>query len=173
MKILGVIGLPASGKSQVTIMGRCLFIPNIVMGDIVRAEGIDPETVDDGARDLIINQTVDKIREIKDTETVIVDGLRCRTEVQRLRDEFGDDLITIGILSSDRSRYKRTIERSRPDDAKTPEEFQKRDEREKNWGTTEILSDADIIISNTNDIKDFQRDILSVLWNIEDGKIEM
>ena len=151
MKVIGIVGMPASGKGEVSKIARDLGIPVVVMGDAIRKRvkeaGLMPTDANLGAMsgklraglgmDAIARITIPAI-EAESAPVVLVDGIRGDYEVAAFKEHF-PDFTLIGIVSSFETRYRRLTNRGRSDDSLTAEEFRVRDERELGWGLGRAL----------------------------------
>ena len=137
MKIIAFIGFPLSGKSTATEVVKELGIPVVVMGDVVRDETVKRglkltnENLGKVANELRRKEGMDAIAKrciplikqaASDKGVVVVDGIRGIAEVERFKEEFGEDFILIYIDAPSELRYKRALERQRSDDIKTVED---------------------------------------------------
>ena len=167
MKVIGVVGLPASGKGEFSKIAAAIGIPVVVMGDIVRSvvknRGIDPTDANLGAMasklraergmDAIANLCVPEIqRQI--APLVLVDGIRGDAEVATFRKIF-PGFILISIDSSFETRLARIKERGRSDDFESADELHSRDLRELGWGLGNALKEADMHLSNEGTLAAF------------------
>ncbi len=167
MKVIGVVGMPASGKGEFSRIAQGMGIPVIVMGDmirkVVREEGLEPSDTNFGAAanrlraekgmDAIAQLCVPEIRRLS-APLVLVDGIRGETEVALFRRNF-PGFTLISIESPFERRLERISARARPDDFTTAAELRIRDERELGWGLGNALLDADIHLENAGTLEDF------------------
>jgi dephospho-CoA kinase len=178
MKVIGVVGLPASGKGEFSKIAEDAGIPVIVMGDMIRAAvaraGLEPDDTNFGATanrlraengmDAIAALCVPEINS-RAASMVLVDGIRGDAEVRLFRKEF--PLFTlISIDSSFDKRLDRIRARGRSDDFIHPESLRTRDEREMNWGLMQALAEADIRIKNEGSLEEFTAAVRSVLTSL-------
>jgi dephospho-CoA kinase len=178
MKVLGLVGLPASGKGECSRVAEELGIPVVVMGDQIRryaeAEGLQATDQHLGtiARRLrnerglaaIAELTIPVIEELH-TEFVLIDGIRGDAEVALYRERF-DDFTLIAIESPFQLRLARLRERGRSDDMVGEADLRSRDERECGFGLATAMKEADVIIENTMTLESFQEEIRCLLKNI-------
>jgi dephospho-CoA kinase len=178
MKVIGVVGLPASGKGEFSRIAGEMGIPVVVMGDTIRKvladEGIAPTDENLGkmagslreemGRDAIARLTLSDI-EACNAPVVLVDGIRSDAEVTTYREHF-KDFILIGVSSSFEVRFQRMKDRGRSDDLLSPELLRIRDERELGWGLGEALGMADHTISNQSSLKEFQETVKHFLLSL-------
>lgn len=171
MRVIGVVGFPASGKGEVAEIAKDLCIPVVVMGDVirnaVREEGLPLTDENLGAvatrirgeegMDAVARRCIPLI-ESQNSDIVLVDGIRGDSEVQVFRSHF-PDFILIGIRTSPGERLARMSSRGRSDDLKDGEDLRHRDERELNWGLGRALAGADIVILNEGSLDSFRAEV--------------
>lgn len=181
MKVLGLVGLPASGKGECSRIAEELGIPVVVMGDVIRQyaeeEGVDATDLHLGtiARRLREEQGMAAIAELTipviealDAHVVLVDGIRGDAEVAFYRRHFPDFLL-IAIECPFSERLRRLKERRRSDDMQSEDDLRLRDERECGFGLATAMHHADVRIENTTSLEAFQtrvRDILKELGGL-------
>jgi len=172
--------MPFSGKSEAVKIAKKMKIPVIRMGDMVweevkkRNQEINDENVgfvanemrEKYGKDIWAKKTIDKIRKIKDTKHLVIDGIRNLEEVEAFEKELADDFILVAVKVSDEIRYKRAMNRNREDDSKDIDLIKKRDKREISWGLEKVIKSADIAISNESTVKDFQEEIKEIFNKI-------
>ena len=175
MKVIGIVGMPGSGKGEVSGIARKLGIPVVVMGDVIRERareaGLPPTDENLGAisaqlrtdlgMDAIARLTIPVI-ESQGAPVVLVDGIRGDREVAVFREHF-PDFTLIAIDSSFETRYRRLAKRGRPDDTLTPDELRARDERELGWGLGRALELADYRIENEGLLEEFTTEVRGLL----------
>ena len=182
MRVIGVVGFPASGKGEVAAIAGDLGIPVVVMGDVireaVREAGLPPTDEHLGATaqrirceegmDAVARRCIPLIESQK-SDIVLVDGIRGDSEVQAFRSHF-PDFILVGIQSSFKARLTRMSSRGRSDDLKERQDLQRRDERELTWGLGRALAGADIVVHNEGSLESFRagvRDLFSRLLGVK------
>lgn len=165
VKVVCVTGMPAAGKEEFQIVAMDLGYTVVRMGDVVRDEArnrglpITDAAVGGMAHDerakhgvaIWAERTLPRVR----GERVLIDGLRSPAELEVFRKAFGEDLIVFGVRASQATRWERVQRRQRPDDAKTFEEFERRDARELGWGLEDVVASADITIVNEGPLEAF------------------
>jgi dephospho-CoA kinase len=178
MKVIGVVGLPASGKGEFAKIAGQQGVPVIVMGDIIRAEvkkaGQAPTDANMGAManklrkeqgmNAIAQLCIPEIRR-QSSPLVLVDGIRGDTEVRLFQKHF-PGFILIAIDSPFETRLARLISRGRSDDTTTEISLHTRDEREMGWGLGAALAQADYRITNDTDLAEFTQKIKDVLMQL-------
>lgn len=175
MKVLGLVGLPASGKGECSQIAVELGIPVVVMGDVIRRyaenEGLDATDTHLGeiARRLreehgmaaIAELTVPEVQALS-APVVLIDGIRGDAEVDLYRNTF-DDFTVIAIDSPFHLRLRRVGARGRSDDMQTAIDLRSRDERECGFGLAEAMKKADITITNTSSLASFRDEVRRIL----------
>jgi len=179
MKVIGVVGLPASGKGEFSKIAAAQGIPVVVMGDMIRNAvqrvGLEPTDANLGAMatslrskhgmDAIAQLCVPEIRH-QTAPIVLIDGIRGDAEVTLFRRVFPGFLL-IRIDSSFETRLTRIRTRGRSDDFSSAGELRTRDERELGWGLGNALNDADMQISNEGTLADFSAAVHAVFESRE------
>ena len=178
MNVLGIVGLPGSGKSEAAAVARELGVPVVTMGDVIRAEcrerGLDPAT-DHGtvARALreengpaaIAERSLPVIEDALEAhDTVLIDGIRSDVEVSAFESAFGDAFTLVSIEAPFELRTERLDIRGR--DASVEEggeALADRDERELSFGMDAAMEQADLTIENTDSLEDFHGRIEALL----------
>jgi dephospho-CoA kinase len=167
MKVIGVVGLPASGKGEFSKIATGMGVPVIVMGDVIRNAvkegGLDPIDANLGAManklrtergmDAIAHLCVPEIQR-QTAPLVLVDGIRGDAEVAMFRRIF-PGFTLISIDSSFETRLARIKERGRSDDFESADKLRARDLREMGWGLGTALKDADVHLSNEGTLAAF------------------
>ncbi|KAF5059904.1 AAA domain protein [anaerobic digester metagenome] len=178
MKVIGIVGMPASGKGEASGIARELGIPVVVMGDAIRERvkeaGLPLTDANCGAiagklrvdlgMDAIARITIPRI-EATGAPVVLVDGIRGDYEVTAFKGHF-PDFTLIGIESLFETRYRRLTNRGRSDDSLTPDEFRARDERELGWGLGRALELADCRITNEGSLEEFAAEVRTLLCRL-------
>ena len=167
MKVIGVVGLPASGKGEFSKIAAGMGIPVIVMGDMIRRAvkdaGLEPNDTNfgatanrlraEGGMDAIARLCIPEIQKLS-APLVLIDGIRGDSEVKRFR-RFFSSFILISIDSSFENRLARIAARARSDDFTSADALRNRDERELKWGLGKALRNADMHIRNDGTLEEF------------------
>jgi dephospho-CoA kinase len=177
--VVGIAGPPGAGKTEVARVATQLGYSYIRMGDVVLEEvkkrglKISEENVGTVASELrklgeaeIARRCIPSIRE--KGGAVVVDGIRGIAEVEEFRNEFGDAFKLISVWASQRTRFQRISKRSREDDARGWEEFQKKDRRELSWGLGEALVLSDFLIVNEGNLEELKEKAKEILERLKD-----
>jgi dephospho-CoA kinase len=163
--VIGLAGMPGSGKSLVVDTARELGYDVVVMGDVVRQEttkrGLDltPQNVGkvmlelrkEGGNFVIAQRCVPKIEE-QESRKVLVDGLRSLFEADIFKEHFSK-FILVAVHASPRTRFKRLSNRGRSDDALEWQVFHERDSRELGVGLGNVIAMAEQMIVNDNSVE--------------------
>jgi dephospho-CoA kinase len=178
MRIIGLVGLPGSGKSEAATVAEDAGVPVVTMGDVIRAvcrerdleltEGTMGEVATDlreqGGDDAIADRSLPLIEDaLGDADTVLVDGIRGQAEVDRFEAAFGDDFVLVSIDAPFETRLERIRERGRDPSADAREDLQTRDERERGYGMDRAMDDADLVVSNTDSLDAFHDRVRTLL----------
>lgn len=180
--IIGITGANASGKGEAGIYLKSKGFEYYSLSDILREEagkrGIEP------SRENLI-KLGNKLREEKGpsvlaslatkkmgdkNERVVIDSIRSPFEIKALRKLNGFTLV--GIDAPVEIRFKRAIERNRPGDPETLEEFLEKEKKENIASSTNqqlenCLKAADIVILNDSSLEDFHKKIDETITKIQ------
>ncbi len=164
--IIGVTGMPGSGKSVVAReISRVLGWPIYSMGDIVRAETrrrgyeLTSSNIERVAR--ILREEIGEdavaillVRELEkeESEGVIVDGMRSLAETRRFR-AFAP-LCVVAVHASPLTRFRRIMARGRVGDASGWEEFVERDLNNLHLGIGDLIALSDAVIVNEGPLEE-------------------
>ena len=164
MDIIGIVGLPGSGKTEISNYARERGIPVISMGDVVRGEclqrDLDPANYhgeiakrirEELGMDAIAKLTVPLIYEVIENQNkIIVDGIRSGEEVEVFRREFEGKFRLVKVESPFKMRLDRIRDRGR--DNPEVETLDERDNRELGFGLKDAMESAEIGIENSGTI---------------------
>ena len=175
MRVIGVVGLPGSGKSEAAAVADDLGIPVVTMGDVIRQacrdRGLDPASHhgevaralrNEGGPAAIADRSIPMIEDaLRAYDTVLVDGIRSDAEVDRFEEAFGDDFVLVRVEAPFEVRAERVEDRGRDDpDA---ESLADRDERELGFGMGEAMERADVTVENTDSLEAFHGRVRELL----------
>lgn len=186
IKIIGVTGMPGSGKSVFAEHANNEGYKTVVMGDVVRAKVIEyghEQTPESGRKvmleirekygeEAVAHLTclaIDELIEQGQSE-IIIDGIRSQAEVTHFREHLGKDFIIVAIHVDPLIRYNRLKLRGRNDAPKTEEDFAKRDKAELNLGLGETIVFSNYILSNNRTLESFKESSISLLNDLKIGK---
>lgn len=100
-------------------------------------------------------------------ERTCIDGLRSPAELASFRNAFGQGLVVFAVVVSPNIRWKRVQRRRRADDAKTWDEFLRRDERERGWGLEDVIAAADVTVVNEGTLDRFRAAVRKALRELD------
>lgn len=170
MQVMGITGLPGSGKSIVSEMGCERGAIIVSMGDIIREEAKKRgETTKETATNLrkefgeyIVSElTIKKIKKLEEegnTNPIIVEGIRSHHEVEMFRENF-ENFIILSVVANPTLRFERLKLRKREDDSDDYNVFQKRDFTELDFGIGKVITLSDKTLINESDIESFKEKI--------------
>jgi len=158
--VVGITGMPGSGKNTIREIMQEFGFPIIVMGDEVRAEAkrrnLDPTPENLGrimlqiraeeGLGVLARRCIPKVK-ASGSSVVVIDGVRSPHEVREYRREFPNFKI-IAIHASPMARFRRLLKRGRSDDPKDWETFVERDQRELSVGIGEVIATANYMVVN-------------------------
>ncbi|WP_435077511.1 AAA family ATPase [Halococcus sp. AFM35] len=178
MSVIGIVGLPGSGKSEAAAVAREAGIPVVTMGDVIREacheRGLDPAEHhgrvaqalrEESGPGAIAERSLPVIeRELDDSPTVLVDGIRSGVEAERFAEAFGEAFTLVAIEAPFEVRAERVDARGRDAaSADGGESLEARDERELGFGMDAAIERADRRIENTDSLADFHERIRTLL----------
>ncbi len=175
MTVIGIVGLPGSGKSEAAAVAREQGTPVITMGDVIRAacreRGLDPATHhgevagalrEENGPGAIAERSLPMIEEaMMDVSTVVVEGIRSDVEVDIFEDAFGEGFTLVSIEAPFEIRAERIDARGRDDTG--AESLRERDERERGFGMGNAMDRADVVVENTGSLESFQATVRELL----------
>jgi dephospho-CoA kinase len=178
--ILGVAGMPGSGKSLVLKVAKENGYDAVVMGDVVRQEAENknlqpnPENIgkimlelrEKEGKDVIAKRCIQKIEEAKKYK-VVVDGIRSLDEVEEFKKRFPKFSLMV-ICSSPETRFQRLYRRRRSDDAEGWDVFNKRDMRELGVGLGNVIAMAEYTVVNEEALEVVRNRVKHVLRKVEE-----
>lgn len=177
MKVICVTGMPAAGKEEFQKVAAEEGYVIVRMGDVVREEArrrglpVTDTTVgamahaerEEHGATIWAERTIPHIH----SERVCIDGLRSVAELETFRRAFGRGLIVFAVDASPETRWGRVQRRRREDDARTWDEFIRRDARERGWGLEEVIARADVRIVNEGTLDAFYSIVRKALRDLD------
>ncbi len=178
--VVGLAGMPGSGKSIVVKSAQEEGYAVVTMGDIVREETakkgleLNPRNVGEVMLELrathgesaIAEKCILRIEQ-KVNSRVIVDGLRSYAEAETFRKHF-DKFVLLAVHASPETRFSRLFSRCRSDDPKSWEVFGERDMRELSVGLGNAIALAEYLIINDDTVEALKRRVKAVLRGAEE-----
>ena len=177
MQIMGISGMPGSGKSIVSDIATEKGAIIVSMGDIVREEAKKRgEGSKETAKNLraehgpyIVSElTIEKIKKLQDEgvgNLIIVEGIRSPHEVEMFKENF-DNFIILSVFTNPALRFERLKKRMREDDSQEYSEFKRRDDNELGFGIGTVIALSDKLIINESDIESFEDEINEFFNNL-------
>ena len=170
MQIIGISGLPGSGKSIVAEKGLEKGATIVSMGDIIRNEakkrGEATKTTAIKLRQefgdcIVAELTIKEIKNIIENGfngLIIVEGIRSYHEVKVFKENF-ENFKIVSVFANPEIRFKRIQDRNRADDSQDIQLFNQRDQRELNFGIGKVISLSDKMIINESSLDSFVTEI--------------
>ncbi len=163
--VVGLVGMPGSGKSVVVESAQARGYDVVVMGDVIREETrkrgleLDPKNIGVVMLDMrkisgagiIAEKSVPRIEQAQ-SNRVIVDGLRSLDEADVFRTHFSSFSL-IAVHASPQTRFNRLNRRHRSDDPKEWTVFHERDMRELSVGLGNAIAMSEYVVINEDDKK--------------------
>ena len=176
MRVIGVSGMPGSGKGVVSSIAQQMGMRIIRMGDIVRDEakirGLNVGQTAVALRkengDYVVAQKcVEKIKkednQFKNNKTTyMIEGIRSPYEVEIFQKNF-PKFAVISVFSNPKTRFKRLKRRQRSDDSLELIEFQNRDKREMGFGIGDVIATSDFMVINEGPLWRFKSQTKKIL----------
>jgi dephospho-CoA kinase len=178
--VVGLAGMPGSGKSLVVGAARELGYSIVVMGDAIREEtmklGLEltPQNVGkvmlqlraDGGTTVVAQKCIPKI-ESQESNKILVDGLRSLHEVDAFKAHFAKFSL-VAVHASPEARFNRLFNRRRSDDPSGWTVFHERDMRELSVGLGNVIATAEQMIVNDNVVEEVKAKFAEALRRIEE-----
>ncbi len=160
--IIGITGLPGSGKTEFCKIGTKFGFSTVSMGDCVR-RFVKSQNLE-LTNEIILSvakkeRSKDKGIWAKRTpilDNTIIDGIRNIEEIEVFKQKYNKFLL-VGIHAKPQIRYQRIIGRARENDIKTYEDFYARDISEYELGIAKVIIYSDIILNNNNTLDEFKK----------------
>lgn len=180
MKVIGISGLPGSGKNLISTKASEKGFIVVNMGDCVREESLkrneDSRVTavklrEEYGKYVVANLTIQKIKELTrniddlSNKVIIVEGIRSPYEVNLFKSHF-DDFKILSVFSSPQIRFERLKLRKRKDDSVDYKIFEKRDKDELDFGIGTVIATSDFLIINESSIESYENKIDNFLNKI-------
>ena len=186
MNVIGVTGMPGSGKSVVSRVADSVGMKVVRMGDVIRNEAqkrneapgkVAVELRQEYGEFVVAERCVEFIKNFstgevgssnksqKDKSPVfLIEGIRSPWEVQIFKKNFPNFKV-IAIHSAPQTRYMRLKKRMRSDDSAEAKEARKRDQRELKFGIGEVIASADFMVVNESAKGKLKNTVRGILKN--------
>lgn len=176
MTVIGIIGMPGSGKEEFVQVGLEHGFSVVRMGDVVREyagkKGLDPS--DRSVGGLAASEREEHGLDIWARRTLprlegdcIIDGIRSPEELSYFKVHI-PGLVLVAITVRPETRYKRIRARGRSDAPGTYDEFLARDSREKGWSLAEAMEQAQHVLPNDDSLEEFRKSVGHLLDKLEE-----
>ena len=171
MKVVSIVGMAGSGKSEVAQMFRKNGFITVRFGDLtdeeVKKRGLElNEENERRVRELLRKEhgmdayaklNLPRIESGLKSSDVVVDGLYSWEEYSFLRNQYGEDFVVVAVWSSPAMRYSRLTGRSVR--GRTTEEAASRDRAEiENLNKGGPIAMADFTIINESSMADLEKE---------------
>jgi len=167
MKIICLTGTPGAGKGEISKILKEKNIPVIVMSDVPREEvrkrglemnikNLDTVALDlrkKFGRDVVAKRVAEKLKEIK-SDIVCVDGFRNVEELDIIKAVGDIKIITVDAPRD--VRFERLVKRGHDRDPKNIEEFEWREQKQKEIGLDKVLTMGDYRIENNDSLDELK-----------------
>jgi dephospho-CoA kinase len=177
--VIGLAGMPGSGKSLVVETAQQEGYAVVVMGDVVREETqkrrleLNPKNIGKvmlelrktGGNSVIAEKCVPKILQ-QESSKVIVDGLRSLHETDAFKVHFAKFSL-MAVHASPETRFNRLYRRRRSDDPDGWELFHEREARELSVGLGDAIAMAEYLIINESNRESTRAKVREVLCRVE------
>ena len=172
--IYGVTGMPLAGKTTVADLLEEKGFEVVDMGDVVREE-MEKKDIPVGktgkwvnkqrkkkGMDAIAQFTAPYIEE-KESDKIVIPGMRGLNEKRRFEDELDQELEMIAVWASPETRRKRREERMREED-REGDEFEQRDQRDLENGVGRLMALSQYMIINEGlSIEELEKEVNQVV----------
>jgi len=176
--IIGIVGMPGSGKGIVDEVASDLGCAVIIMGDVIREEarkrGLEPTPEITGkimleirakeGLNAVAKRCIPKIVSSL-SRCVVIDGIRSIEEIREFKKNF-PSFILIAVQSSAQTRFERLHQRKRSDDPDGWKAFLERDQRELKVGVGKAMKTADYTITNEGSVSEFKENVAKLLKKV-------
>ncbi|MCW4005507.1 MAG: AAA family ATPase [Candidatus Bathyarchaeota archaeon] len=177
--VVGLTGMPGSGKSLVVQTAKELGYEVVTMGDVIREETakrgltLNPANVGkvmlelraEGGDAVIAEKCVQKIQG-KAAQKIIIDGIRSLIEAVTFKAHF-EGFVLVTVYAPPKTRFTRLSGRGRSDDPPSWEVFHERDMRELGVGLGKAVAMAEQVIINDQTKDALKEKVVEVLGGIE------
>lgn len=175
VKVIGITGMPASGKTTVADSLKSKKVEVVHLGDFIwdylKKNNIKRSQETGNMASLYFWAEYSDIpiarwahKQIKNSEkdTVVIDGVRTVEELSYFNEEYGNDFKMIAVVASPHLRKKREEKRKRFDETK----FEIRDKEELKIGVGEIIALSNYYIHGNRDKEGVKKEAGAVFKKI-------
>lgn len=184
VKILAVVGMSGSGKTEVVNFMTNKGVPKVYFGGMIYKEmekrGIERSADGESekrfremireteGKDWVANQVIQEVRNLMEAgqKRIVLDGLYSWTEYKTLKKEFPSLLKVVAVVAKKSLRYKRVAKRSeRPFNSA---EIRERDRSEvENLEKGGPIAMADYYLLNDGSLSDLNENLRKILLEME------
>lgn len=171
-KVIGVSGLPGSGKSLISEIAKEKGAIIVNMGDIIREESekrkkpsgeVAIELRKEQGKYVVAKLSIAKLKKIMNnnhekTHIYLIEGIRSPFEVELFKENF-DNFQVVSVYTNPEIRFNRLKDRKRADDSINYQLFKERDERELGFGIDNVIENSEFLIKNENGLEDYKNKI--------------
>ena len=176
MKVVSIVGMPGSGKSEVSRVFEQIGFARIRFGDVtdeeIKRRGLElNEKNERHIREHLRQEhgmaayarlNLPRIESALKQSDVIIDGLYSWEEYSFLKSHYGDNLIITAVWTSPKIRYARLTSRSKR--GLTSEEAASRDRAEiENINKGGPIAMADFTIINESSLTDLKKEVRMII----------
>jgi dephospho-CoA kinase len=180
MKVLAIVGLTGSGKSEVAKIFAEKGFFKIRFGDVtdeeLRKRGLERnETNERYIRELLRKEygmaayaklNLARIDSARKQSNVVIDGLYSWEEYTSLKSHYGEDFFLVAVWAAPKTRYQRLMKR--PERPLTSEEAASRDVAEiENLDKSKPIVMADFLIVNESTLKTLHKEIERIVSTLK------
>lgn len=180
MKIIALLGMPGSGKTEVIeYLMRTYHWKKVYFGEVtfdeMKRRCLEPTQANERlvredlralhGKEYYARKVVEKLETLKQEAVVLVESLYSWDEFLVLKDRFGENLFTIAVHSSPKIRHARLL--NRPKRSLTPEEARSRDYAQiVNLSQGGPIAMADFILVNEGTREELQENADKIIKTI-------
>ncbi len=179
MKVVSIVGMAGSGKSEVARLFRKNGFITVRFGDLtdeeVKKRGLElNEKNERRVRELLREEhgmdayamlNLPRIESGLQSSDVVVDGLYSWEEYSFLKTQYGEEFIVVAVWASPRTRYSRLTSRSVR--GRTTEEAASRDRAEiENINKGGPIAMADFTILNESSLTDLKKEVERIISSL-------
>jgi dephospho-CoA kinase len=179
MKVVSIVGMAGSGKSEVARLLRENGFTTVRFGDLtdeeVKKRGLElNEANERRIRELLREEhgmaayaklNLPRIDSARENADVVIDGLYSWEEYTSLKDYYGEDFIVVAVWASPATRYSRLADRRRR--RLTEEEAAGRDRAEiENLNKGGPIAMADFTIKNESSLTDLKQEVENIIGRL-------
>lgn len=170
-KIIGVVGMPYSGKTSVAecweMKRGCRIHSGDFISNYLKRMGIKPSEEMGVMASLymwveygdipVFNWITKQITSNRNKRFYIIDSLRTVEEARLFERRYGDRFKLVAVVTSPSIRFDRFVKRSRRKGESNKLEFRLRDREELRMGVGDLIASADYFIDSSGGVGDLKK----------------